>query len=588
MSLIAVWTAACAASQSEAKALSALSAQPYALASLESASAPASLSVEADKRLRLGIAWDAHEAWRALNRTRVAKQECELFAASAASIGRNDWLRIMGDRAAAEARLALLLPAQQALDAKLSEARGRYAERLLSAQAWDQMHERATRLQLAVVDAKAELARVTRAAAGLPENPPDAPGKELDLAAQQSRLERERLELRAPPAWNLELRAGVQRRFPESAGASRWPLFAAAELKIGLLSPLSGFYLDDAETAFRVRAQADPDSPANRGRRAAQEREETLALLKEKGVILRERLSELASARARTHATEGGSELNHRLEAQDLETRVELATIEARLQVYGERLPPLSAQSAAIPPPATHQPAPAPAPASAPDLSTASHGAVWELEATSGRLREEGSGTRRSEGATFRARAPEGSGNKLSFRFRIANRTREKHALAGGETRHQFGTMLRARDQCNALYAMIRLDKDGLASEVVVQTKLNPKAKTHAACGNEGYRGIKGIAENKVPPLEDGREHALEASVSDQELRLEIDGKNVWQGKVPLDGLADPGYAGIRADNLELVLMVPAPTRGAAPALAPTENPVPTPAGNTARKEPGK
>jgi hypothetical protein len=96
------------------------------------------------------------------------------------------------------------------------------------------------------------------------------------------------------------------------------------------------------------------------------------------------------------------------------------------------------------------------------------------------------------------------------IRFTYLGGTRQQSALASGEIRRQFGLKLHARDACNLVYAIWRIQPE---SKFVVSVKTNPDAHTSAECGNRGYVTIKPRKASAVPSLQLGQSHALRAEM---------------------------------------------------------------------------
>lgn len=140
--------------------------------------------------------------------------------------------------------------------------------------------------------------------------------------------------------------------------------------------------------------------------------------------------------------------------------------------------------------------------------------------------------------------------------FTYHGETKEVAKLASGNIAHQLGLKLRAKNTCNLLYVMWKIeDKE----RIVVSVKSNPGQSTHKECGANGYTGIKPVFQERperFPSVKDGKQHTLEAELSKKkkannyELVVKADGKFVWQGLIDekmLDGIDGP--AGFRSDN---------------------------------------
>lgn len=159
-------------------------------------------------------------------------------------------------------------------------------------------------------------------------------------------------------------------------------------------------------------------------------------------------------------------------------------------------------------------------------------------------LRVNGSGMRGVVAADFSHSA------ELAFVFH--GESDETVPLANGELRQQIGIKLRAQDTCNVIYVMWRIAP---TTGVWVQTKSNPGQKTHAECGDRGYKTLestlpKGSA--APPSIVKGEAHTLRADLDsgeDHTLRVHVDGQEVWRGVLPDEAFAFDGPAGTRSDN---------------------------------------
>lgn len=132
------------------------------------------------------------------------------------------------------------------------------------------------------------------------------------------------------------------------------------------------------------------------------------------------------------------------------------------------------------------------------------------------------------------------------LRFTYLGATREQKALASGEMRRQVGLKLRARDGCNVVYVMWRIEpKPGL----VVSVKSNPGMNRSDDCGNGGYQTVKPRTKARVPELEPGDSHTLRAELQGTALKVRVDGESVWEGTLPAEALSFDGPVGLRTDN---------------------------------------
>ena len=144
------------------------------------------------------------------------------------------------------------------------------------------------------------------------------------------------------------------------------------------------------------------------------------------------------------------------------------------------------------------------------------------------------------------------TGQLIEAHFTYLGRTKEEKALGSGEMRRQFGFKLRAQDPCNLVYAIWRIGS-GLTpeSKLVVSVKRNANQHTSAECGNRGYENIKPRKSSPVPHLRPGEPHTLRAEIKNEELRVFVDSREVWEGELGADA-ALSGRVGIRSDNARL------------------------------------
>jgi hypothetical protein len=134
----------------------------------------------------------------------------------------------------------------------------------------------------------------------------------------------------------------------------------------------------------------------------------------------------------------------------------------------------------------------------------------------------------------------------IEARFAYIGPTENEARLGSGEMRRQFGLKLRARDPCNLVYVMWRIEPK---SEVVVSIKTNPGEHTSAACANRGYRNIRPTRKSPVPLLQPGDSHTLRAEMNGENLRVSIDDSVAWEGALGPDALHLDGPVGLRSDN---------------------------------------
>ncbi len=170
---------------------------------------------------------------------------------------------------------------------------------------------------------------------------------------------------------------------------------------------------------------------------------------------------------------------------------------------------------------------------------------------------------------TVRAYARGAGGDAAELAIVYRGDTDEQRSLASGPARRQLGLKLRAKDSCNVVYVMWRLDP---RPKIEVSVKLNPGAKAHEECGADGYTKIKPTKTWSPPVLITGDPHALRAAIAGDELTAWIDDKVVWRGRLPSAARTLVGPAGLRSDNLAFDLVAfkaPAGDLASAPACKP-------------------
>ncbi|RKH73672.1 hypothetical protein D7W81_03190 [Corallococcus aberystwythensis] len=155
-----------------------------------------------------------------------------------------------------------------------------------------------------------------------------------------------------------------------------------------------------------------------------------------------------------------------------------------------------------------------------------------------------------------RAVVPETTGDEAELRFTWLGSTDPVIPLASGRHREQVGLKLRARDGCNALYAMWRIAP---SAGIVVQFKSNPDDHESGECGNAGYSTVQPRVMEPLDKLSPGEPHVLRARIDADVLTVYADGQRVWEGLLPADALRLEGPAGMRTDNarVRFELLVP-------------------------------
>ena len=166
----------------------------------------------------------------------------------------------------------------------------------------------------------------------------------------------------------------------------------------------------------------------------------------------------------------------------------------------------------------------------------------------------------------MRAYVNESTPQAVQTHFTYLGPTANQSQLGSGASRVQFGLKLRAKDACNLIYAMWRIEPQ---SELVISVKSNPGQHTSAQCSNHGYQNIKPTRSKPVPALHSGETHWLRAEMDETDLTVYVDNAPVWEGRLPEVVMSFGGHVGIRSDNARLQLQLRAPLFAPQPKPAP-------------------
>jgi hypothetical protein len=166
---------------------------------------------------------------------------------------------------------------------------------------------------------------------------------------------------------------------------------------------------------------------------------------------------------------------------------------------------------------------------------------------------------------TMRGYASGAGGDAAQLTFTYHGESAETRTLAGGQARRQIGLKLRAQDGCNVIYAMWRLDP---RPTLDISLKHNPGASTHEQCGADGYTKVRAYKKLAVPALRPGATHTVRAEIVGSELFAWIDGRLLWQGRLPDAARSLRGPAGVRSDNVRFDLIELAAARADSPSAA--------------------
>lgn len=169
-----------------------------------------------------------------------------------------------------------------------------------------------------------------------------------------------------------------------------------------------------------------------------------------------------------------------------------------------------------------------------------------QLQVTQGDLQPRPGGRLSVDVPRLRAVAPGLRPAVAELRFTWRGPTRPRVPLQSGEERQQVGLKLRARDGCNCVYIMWRLEPE---PSLVVQVKHNPGLREWVECGNEGYQTVQPQQHEAPPAIVAGEPHVLRVELRGLELRVLADGALTWRGPLPPEVLTFDGPVGLRADN---------------------------------------
>jgi hypothetical protein len=166
---------------------------------------------------------------------------------------------------------------------------------------------------------------------------------------------------------------------------------------------------------------------------------------------------------------------------------------------------------------------------------------------------------------SVRAVAEGRGGADVEVAFTYLGPSAELMPLASGEARRQIGLKLRAQDTCNVLYVMWHIEP---TTGIHVALKTNPGRRTHAECGDGGYRTLPATwSRADVRAIRAGEPRTLRATIEGDLMRVAADGAPVWTGRLPPEALTLDGPVGFRSDNgeFDLVLRAQPPRAREAP-----------------------
>jgi len=175
-----------------------------------------------------------------------------------------------------------------------------------------------------------------------------------------------------------------------------------------------------------------------------------------------------------------------------------------------------------------------------------------DLHVTLGTVTGTKSGYLTVVGPKERAVRTSGEHSRAILQFRYRGPSRKTSPLESGKVIRQIGLKLRAKDSCNLLYVMWRIEP---VEELYIAIKRNPGKSKHNDCRTHGY-----IKLGRIPlkPLDitatTHKTHRLSAVVTDTDGRyvcvVAIDGRRIWSDDIDAKAIADiTGPVGIRSDN---------------------------------------
>ncbi|WP_430451837.1 hypothetical protein [Rhodopirellula europaea] len=175
-----------------------------------------------------------------------------------------------------------------------------------------------------------------------------------------------------------------------------------------------------------------------------------------------------------------------------------------------------------------------------------------DLKITLGSVSQTRSGYLTVVGPKERAQRKAGTHQDATLQFRYRGPSKQTSKLASGELVRQIGLKLRAKNSCNLLYVMWRIEP---VEQIVVTFKSNPGASSHSDCGAHGYSTIANIPLEEVgTTAKTHTAHRLRARVEEEHGNfrciVDVDDKTVWSGPLETRVVAPiNGPVGFRSDN---------------------------------------
>ena len=146
----------------------------------------------------------------------------------------------------------------------------------------------------------------------------------------------------------------------------------------------------------------------------------------------------------------------------------------------------------------------------------------------------------------LRGEVPGETETPIEVEFVYDGPTREVEPLANGELRREIGLKLRARDSCNVVYVVWKIEP---VSEIAVLVKANPDDVRPEECGDRGYRRLVPEEAHAVAPIRIGEARRLRGDLEGRMLVVAVDGEPAWRGELPDEAFAFDGPIGVRTDN---------------------------------------
>ncbi len=346
-----------------------------------------------------------------------------------------------------------------------------------------------------------------------------------------------------PNPWNLSLQTGWTRRTLTTEGghveapSQPRPYFASLELSYLFFAPTSSTSkMSDLEAAHREDLETGLHTPHTQllalQENFHQERETKKGRLSILQTYLQDLDKTVTAMGSRTHNNDGLRVFAFQLQQEKFGYELEKIYLASQIEKTNLFLNEITKENST--------------PTAIPSIPSDA-----QIISTLGTLERTRSGAYTTSSNKLRTKLKDLPGTGLSVSFLYQGATEEKSKLSSGRIRTQLGFFLRALNQCNGLYMMLRI---GEKTELVVQSKLNPGKSTHMECEANGYKTIapQGGTPILQTSIQPGDRFILKAKVSRGQLQVFFNQALLWQGPIPENELANPGYAAIRSDNAKI------------------------------------